>query len=545
MLKSFSHIIILFMASCLYSNIVINEIFYDPIGSDTGNEWIELYNNGDTDIDLEGAIIQVAGAEYSDKFTFPHYILRAHRYVLIGEQNVTEAIFTTNLVMQNGDTGTDGVRYVSPDGTYTDTVLYDSPNTSHLTDDDNAIGSSFAPDVAAGCSLARIKDGYDTNNCEEDFIEESNPTPGLPNRVQIDYGIEGIFLNEDTNPPLLIAAIYNYSIADDDTITIVLQVSLNGQLLQEFDIEPLLAGDNYAFSEPIDLPDAASGTLSAYLFLYNDVNPANNTSVTYLNNAQPLTLCVNEFVYNPESDNQEWIELYIPPFVCSSDEITIEDAADNTAQITLPSLCSQYLVVCRDMDLLLERYPNCPAVSILEVSSFPVLNNEGDSIILKDNHGVVLDSIAYLGNSHKKDYSLERVINADSTVIWQYSYDEARGTPGQPNSSAPPPSTLEEGHIKLLCSPFNPLANETMHLQYNFGDDSNSINCYVYDLQGKKIFTIASDLAIGSTGELVWHGKDKHGKPFDRGIYVLLVEAKNSSKRYFLKKQLTVVLATK
>lgn len=193
----------------------------------------------------------------------------------------------------------------------------------------------------------------------------------------------------------------------------------------------------------------------------------------------------------------------------------------------------------------MSRYPDCPATYIIEVSSLPPLNNEGDSIILRDNNGTVIDSMSYLGNAHKKDYSLERIINADSTVIWQYCYDEAKGTPGQPNSSAPPPSSLETGHIKLLCSPFNPLANESMHLQYNFKDETNTINCYVYDLQGKKIITIASDLAIGSTGELVWNGKDKHGKPFDRGIYVLLIEAKDSGKRYFLKKQLTVVLATK
>ncbi|KKT77364.1 MAG: hypothetical protein UW75_C0064G0005 [Parcubacteria group bacterium GW2011_GWF2_44_8] len=40
------------------NQIVLNEIFYDPIGDDSGTnpagEWVELYNNGTTSVDLNG-----------------------------------------------------------------------------------------------------------------------------------------------------------------------------------------------------------------------------------------------------------------------------------------------------------------------------------------------------------------------------------------------------------------------------------------------------------------------------------------------------------
>ncbi|MER3570220.1 MAG: hypothetical protein C4348_01250 [Patescibacteria group bacterium] len=42
-----------------YSFLVINEFFPNPKGNDKGKEFIELFNEGDEDIDLEGLILQV------------------------------------------------------------------------------------------------------------------------------------------------------------------------------------------------------------------------------------------------------------------------------------------------------------------------------------------------------------------------------------------------------------------------------------------------------------------------------------------------------
>jgi len=530
----------------LGGNVVINELLYDPVGTDTGYEWIELYNNGNSDLNLEGGRIQVAGSTFTTVFTFPYYILRVGRFVLIGEQNVTQAVFITPLVMQNGGDATDGVRYISADGLYTDTVLYDSPNSNFLTNDNGYPSATYAPDVSAGFSLARVLDGLDTNNCEYDFVAEASPTPGLPNRFPIDYSLSETEVIHSEGVYSLNTNIWNNSPANCDTLTIYLNVSLNNQLLQSFDIQPITAGESIFFSTPLNITSYSIGILAIELVLFNDSNPENNIWTMQLGNPLSSDLKINEILYNPETDNQEWIELYIPLWACDVNEMTITDAANNSSTFIKPSLCPEYLILCRNQALLLTRYPDCPPVNVLQVGSLPVLNNEGDFIILKDENGTVIDSMSYIGVSNKKDISLERQVNADSTVTWQYSYAEAGGTPGQPNSIPPPPSELEIGTIKLMGSPFNPLvAGESMRLQYNFPDASNSINCYVYDLHGKKRYTIASGLSIGNSGEIVWNGKDIHGKALPRGIYVLLAEVKNSSKHYFLRKQLTVVLATK
>ena len=38
--------ILFILKTSIVAQVVINEVLYDPTGSDTGNEWIELYNSG-------------------------------------------------------------------------------------------------------------------------------------------------------------------------------------------------------------------------------------------------------------------------------------------------------------------------------------------------------------------------------------------------------------------------------------------------------------------------------------------------------------------
>ncbi len=60
--------------------IVINEVFYDPPGTDTGLEWIELINTCDSPVNLTGFDLKPADAPY---FTFPVFTLNAFSRVII------------------------------------------------------------------------------------------------------------------------------------------------------------------------------------------------------------------------------------------------------------------------------------------------------------------------------------------------------------------------------------------------------------------------------------------------------------------------------
>jgi hypothetical protein len=81
--------------------------------------------------------------------------------------------------------------------------------------------------------------------------------------------------------------------------------------------------------------------------------------------------------------------------------------------------------------------------NVLGVSSFPTLNNSGESLILKDSSGMVIDSVLYSDNwyddSEKADggWSLE-LIDPENICAeeenWTASLDASGGTPGKANS---------------------------------------------------------------------------------------------------------------
>jgi endonuclease I len=46
-------------------NVILSEVFYDPSGTDTGLEWVELYNAGSTTVDLSGYSLGYGGTSYT------------------------------------------------------------------------------------------------------------------------------------------------------------------------------------------------------------------------------------------------------------------------------------------------------------------------------------------------------------------------------------------------------------------------------------------------------------------------------------------------
>ena len=161
------------------AEVLINEVLIDPVGSDGSNEWLELCNNGEEDVDVSGWMVQSAGTPpFADKYEIPAgTVIPTGGYLLLGPG-------TFNNSFQNGGSATDGVRVLDPSSGWTDTVLYDSPNGNGLADDvaDPSVGP-FAPDPSQGNTLARQVDCTEVNNDGSDFVETSDVSPGAENIV--------------------------------------------------------------------------------------------------------------------------------------------------------------------------------------------------------------------------------------------------------------------------------------------------------------------------------------------------------------------------
>jgi hypothetical protein len=157
----------------------LNEFIFDPDGTDTGNEWVELTNTGDTAVRLDAWTIETAGTEWEVGFTFPAGAeLAPGDYLLVGGAYVGGDYTTDELSLDNASSGAGGLRIVDCAGTVIDSVLYGGTLEDAITGDGGSVETVM--DAPAEASLGRYPNGEDTD-APEDWNKYADPTPGAAN----------------------------------------------------------------------------------------------------------------------------------------------------------------------------------------------------------------------------------------------------------------------------------------------------------------------------------------------------------------------------
>ncbi len=65
--------------------VIVNEIMADPFGDDTYQEWIELYNPGDTAVNLAGWVIRDCGEQQVVPLSGPEAVIPPRGYLVVGQ----------------------------------------------------------------------------------------------------------------------------------------------------------------------------------------------------------------------------------------------------------------------------------------------------------------------------------------------------------------------------------------------------------------------------------------------------------------------------
>ncbi len=166
-------------------SVVVNEFLYDAPGSDTGFEWVEIYNDGTAEADLSGWVIRWAKSSTTGGTArLPAgTTLAPSGILLVGEESVepTPGV-TLDLDLGNGTNG-DALYLDDCTGTLEDAVVYGGSNEDGHPDQYENPATSIAPAVDAGESLERYPDGADTGRSGDDFCRAQTPTPGSANEV--------------------------------------------------------------------------------------------------------------------------------------------------------------------------------------------------------------------------------------------------------------------------------------------------------------------------------------------------------------------------
>lgn len=424
--------------------IVINEIMFSPLGGEP--EWIELYNNSDSQINLSNWSV-------SDVLTTPvsvsiknDFVIKPKDYIVLSKDTaifnyhrfIQSPLLKLNLPAFNNDQ--DGVVLKDNRGITIDSVRYS-----------NQWGGTN------GFSLERISTTSNSNNLfnwgSSKDIEQS--TPGRINSIT--PKVNDLSISSISFSP-------RFPVTGDD-VSVSVKIKNNGSTTaSNFIIEFLVDSDSdNTVDMLLSLVPGSNINPEDSLVIISSSNIQNiqrkiltAAKVNYsldedtLNNyfeksiepgAEQNIIKINEVMYNPADGETEWIE-----FVNVSDDSVnlknwfVSDVITTPTKNIITENDSyiqpdEIFIIARDSSFKLFH---TELTNKKYFVNFGSLGNTADGVILYDFRSGIIDSLFYNSKwGSKKGFSLERISldqQTNDSTNWMSSLDKTGSTPGKVNS---------------------------------------------------------------------------------------------------------------
>ncbi len=171
-------ITMLLLAQLVQAGVVINQVLYDPVGTESGGEAVELKNSGSSAVDISGWILSTESSD-ADATIPDNTVLQPGAVFLIADEGWDDlkddsswksADYEEKITVGNSDSG---IALISG-GSVVDAVGWgDEANIEN-----NMYEGSPAAPVSSGRALLRTQD---TDDNSEDFVEAAADfQPGIP-----------------------------------------------------------------------------------------------------------------------------------------------------------------------------------------------------------------------------------------------------------------------------------------------------------------------------------------------------------------------------
>lgn len=512
-------------------DVVINEIQYLPSAS--GTEWIELYNRSQDSINIKNWRWADESNYNSPKIiTSSDFWMMPAAYAVIAKDSVSFTAKFPNTPSK--------VFYANSNFS----SLNNSGDLVFLSDSyGNTVDSLFYESLWGGGTDLSLERIY-PDSASTDFRNWKSSealdlaTPGRLNSltpVDFDAAINRqdiIFTPEHpaVNQAVVITAIIrNKGLQNiNAALTINLYYDVNGdkvgsfsELIDSANISGLTAGDSNIVSFNWQVPQvllksrsilAESRFIIIHVEYPNDQRAENSTAVRELLVGTPAqSIVINEILYNPDTTQVEFIEIYNPGAVnLNLENWSIADAS--TSKIIKPEPLNfyshQYLVLTGD-SVFLDKFPMVPDSQVIVIASMPSLNNTDDKVIIKDDVGNRIDSLHYFsswGGTNGKSLERRNVdLNSNEPSNWVTCVSSERATPGANNSILLVQASARNTLIinEIMYSPFvnepeyielyNPAdtAVNLLNWQIQVGDDKTLIVSDNYNIPPKDFAVLA------------------------------------------------------
>jgi len=298
---------------------------------------------------------------------------------------------------------------------------------------------------------------------------------------------------------------------------------------------------------------------------------------------KPGDLVFNEIMYQPISDSRnglpdqsEYIEIFNRrSYPISLEGIYLHNEPDNIGNYTVISPVNSARKWISGQGYLL-FYPETTVSSFSEsrVATFfdliedesmtPLrmdrnslsLTNTGRQIFLADSSGKTIDWVDYSPDWHNpnridvRGIALERInpeLETNDPMNWGSSANIEGGTPGQENSIHQSPDRIPvQRGVSLDPNPFSPDGSgfqDHLFISYKLDEPDYLIRIRIFDRYGRLVRNLVHGEPAGFEGSYIWDGRTDDGQTNRIGIYIILLEAYNSSTGRTLQFKETAVLA--
>jgi len=545
-------------------DVVINEIMADPtpIVGLPEYEYLELYNQSETSIDLDSWTLTIGTSEK----TFNAVIIPAGGYLILAKEAANDELstygnfygFSSFSLTNSGQT----IELISKNGSLISHISYND-SWYHNPDKEDGGWSIEQKNPENICS------GGENWTASED---SRGGTPGSINSVASDI--------------LLTPQLNNLEIFTDN----ILQLYFN----QNMDEESLSNNQSYTVSGGIGNP--------AYVYTFYD-EPQKvelyfddifiqgtkyelNISKSIMNCmglqltsdtiiwfglpdvAEANDIIINEILFNPWTGGEDYVELYN-----RSDKVidlstlqigSIKESPPNPPDTTLVNIIdNQLLMLPGDFALLtvspdavVSQYITTNPQAFILVDPFPSYNNDEGYVFLISFDGIIIDSCSYSEEMqfpllvYYDGVALER-INSDAVVSDKNNWHSAAesvgfGTPGYQNSQFVTDIAIDDEILidPEIFSPDNDGFEDIINIKYKFEESGFVMSVTVYSADGFPVRKLINNEYIGTEGSISWDGIQDNNSKAPVGIYIFYItvyDVDGNVKKY----KKTGVLATK
>lgn len=531
------------------SQIVINELMYAP--SDATNEWFEIFNTGSAPADLKNWKWKDATSAVRT-ITTRNIILPGNSFAVICQDSLklnNQFPEITSIIIQTvwstlNNTG-DNVILIMPDNTISDSVSFLSAwggstggssleriNSSSISNSPDNWGTSI--DIRKGTPA---KVNSITPKPFDLYMKKFEITPLFPvsgESLTFDFIIKNSGLNVAGN---FILNIYNDSDLDSN--------AENNELINSKSFTSLSYKDSVTYNYTLRNIDSGYKQFIAKVDFVQDDDTLNNSIIKRIYVSSQTGggggLIINEIMFDPLSNNSEWIEL----FNATGQTLNLKGwkYKEASSSVILSSVDlylnpGDYFVLAHDstvydiFDYLKAPQPN----RTVKISTGISLNNTGENLTITDSLNNIIDAVYYDPDwknpeiTDTKGISLERInpsLNSNERSNWSSSADPKGGTPGLRNSIFTV-NKISGSNVAISPNPFSPDGDgfeDFTIIKYKMNVPFMQMRVKIFDIKGRFVKELVNNQISGSEGSIIFNGYGSDDLKLRIGIYILLIEA--------------------